>query len=100
MNTLMMQMRHTAHELRVTLDHVLQGGEASVEPQNSQSETVSFLNESEAEMRAIHNMAEVRTKAASESCFISPALFELENRHNKTRGAWSHSVLPGDARTP
>lgn len=75
MNTLMMQMRHTAHELRVTLDHVLQGGEASVEPQNSQSETVSFLNESEAEMRAIHNMAEVRTKAASESCFISPALF-------------------------
>lgn len=58
MNTLMMQMRHTAHELRVTLDHVLQGGEASVEPQNSQSETVSFLNESEAEMRAIHNMAE------------------------------------------
>lgn len=75
MNTLMMQMRHTAHELRVTLDHVLQGGEASVEPQNSQSETVSFLNESEAEMRAIHNMAEVRTKAASESCFIFTCTF-------------------------
>lgn len=59
----MMQMRHTAHELRVTLDHVLQGGEASVAPQNPQSETVSFLNESEAEMRAIHNLAEVRTEA-------------------------------------
>lgn len=59
MNTLMMQMRHTAHELRVTLDHVLQGGEASVAPQNPQNETVSFLNEPEAEMRGIHNIAEV-----------------------------------------
>lgn len=72
MNTLMMQMRHTAHELRVTLDHVLQGGEASVAPQNPQSETVSFLNDSEAEMRAIHNLAEVSTKAASQMGFISP----------------------------
>ncbi|XP_042355185.1 uncharacterized protein LOC121952510 [Plectropomus leopardus] len=55
MNTLMMQMRHTAHELRVTLDHVLQGGE--VAPlQNSQDETVSFLAEPEAEMREVHNI--------------------------------------------
>nr|XP_046239461.1 uncharacterized protein LOC124056262 [Scatophagus argus]XP_046239462.1 uncharacterized protein LOC124056262 [Scatophagus argus] len=58
MNTLMMQMRHTAHELRVTLDHVLQGGEAAVAPQTSQDETVSFLNEAEAEMGAVHNIAE------------------------------------------
>ncbi|KAM8915671.1 uncharacterized protein AB9W97_015676 isoform 2-T2 [Spinachia spinachia] len=49
MNTLMMQMRHTAHELRVTLDHVLQGGEAAA-PQTSQDENVSFLAESGAEM--------------------------------------------------
>ncbi|KAE8298468.1 Protein insensitive [Larimichthys crocea] len=58
MNTLMMQMRHTAHELRVTLDHVMQGGEAAVAPQNSQDETVSFLNEPEAEMSAVHNIPE------------------------------------------
>ncbi|GAA6221931.1 uncharacterized protein LOC108889887 [Lates japonicus] len=58
MNTLMMQMRHTAHELRVTLDHVLQGGEAAVAPQNSQDETMSFLAEPEAEMREVHNIPE------------------------------------------
>lgn len=57
MNTLMMQMRHTAHELRVTLDHVLQGGDAAA-PQNSQDETVSFLSEPEAEMRQVHNFPE------------------------------------------
>ena len=54
----MMQMRHTAHELRVTLDHVLQGGEASA-PQNSQEEAVSFLSQPEAEMREVHNIPEV-----------------------------------------
>ncbi|KAM7402227.1 hypothetical protein PAMP_017488 [Pampus punctatissimus] len=58
MNTLMMQMRHTAHELRVTLDHVLQGGDAAVAPQNSQDETISFLAEPDAEMRAVHNIPE------------------------------------------
>ncbi|CAN9512030.1 unnamed protein product [Ophioblennius macclurei] len=55
MNTLMMQMRHTAHELRVTLDHVLQGEDASVAPPNS-DESVSFL--AEAELGAVHNIAE------------------------------------------
>lgn len=59
MNTLMMQMRHTAHELRVTLDQVLQGGEASVAPQNSQNESVSFLNEPEVDLIPIHNVSEV-----------------------------------------
>ncbi|KAM6927832.1 uncharacterized protein FYW49_004005 [Xenentodon cancila] len=57
MNTLMMQMRHTAHELRVTLDHVLHEGEAAVAPQNI-DETVEFLTESEAQMRAVHNIPE------------------------------------------
>lgn len=55
MNTLMMQMRHTAHELRVTLDHVLQGEEASAVPPNS-DEGVSFL--ADAEMGASHNLPE------------------------------------------
>ncbi|XP_054472685.1 uncharacterized protein LOC129105591 [Anoplopoma fimbria] len=58
MNTLMMQMRHTAHELRVTLDHVLQGGESSAEPQTSQDESVSFLTEPGAEMREELNIPE------------------------------------------
>lgn len=58
MNTLMMQMRHTAHELRVTLDHVLQGSEATVTLQSSHDEAISFLSESEAEMRAVHDITE------------------------------------------
>lgn len=65
MNTLMMQMRHTAHELRVTLDHVLQGGEASLVPQNNENKPVSFLSEPEAEMSAIHDIPEVRATAHS-----------------------------------
>lgn len=60
MNTLMMQMRHTAHELRVTLDQVLQGGDAAAAPQNSHDESIAFLAETEAEMRAVHNIPEVR----------------------------------------
>lgn len=62
MNTLMMQMRHTAHELRVTLDHVLHGGEVAVAPQNS-DEAISFLTEPEAEMRAVHHIPEVSAPA-------------------------------------
>lgn len=58
MNSLMMQMRHTAHELRVTLDHVLQGGETAVVPQSSQDETLSFLAEPGVEMSAAHNIPE------------------------------------------
>ncbi|XP_045884838.1 uncharacterized protein LOC123956593 isoform X2 [Micropterus dolomieu] len=58
MNTLMMQMRHTAHELRVTLDQVLQGGDAAAAPQNSHDESIAFLAETEAEMRAVHNIPE------------------------------------------
>ncbi|CAG5980321.1 uncharacterized protein ACNS7B_005299 isoform 1-T2 [Menidia menidia] len=57
MNTLMMQMRHTAHELRVTLDHVLHGGEAPVAPQNL-DESSSFLTEPEAQMRTLHHIPE------------------------------------------
>nr|XP_057937648.1 uncharacterized protein LOC131135583 [Doryrhamphus excisus]XP_057937656.1 uncharacterized protein LOC131135583 [Doryrhamphus excisus] len=50
MNTLMMQMRHTAHELRATLDHVLQGGDPVMAAHNSQDEAMSFLAEHEAGM--------------------------------------------------
>ena len=74
MNTLMMQMRHTAHELRVTLDHVLQGGEAPGAPQNSQDESISFLNEPEAEMRAVHDIQEVRTTARCWEEFLTRTL--------------------------
>lgn len=59
MNTLMLQMRHTAHELRVTLDQVLHGAETSMAPQNNDNETVPFLCEPEAEMSAIHDLPEV-----------------------------------------
>ncbi|XP_004068654.1 uncharacterized protein LOC101165137 isoform X2 [Oryzias latipes] len=57
MNNLMMQMRHTAHELRVTLDHVLQGGEAGVAPPTA-DEPISFLAEPEAQMRAASNVSD------------------------------------------
>ncbi|XP_072239234.1 uncharacterized protein [Leuresthes tenuis] len=57
MNTLMMQMRHTAHELRVTLDHVLHGGETAVAQQNP-NESVSFLTEPEVQMREVHHISE------------------------------------------
>lgn len=59
MNTLMLQMRHTARELQVTLDHVLQGGETSTASQNNNDKTVPFLSEPEAEMGAIHDIPEV-----------------------------------------
>lgn len=58
MNTLMMQMRHTAHELRVTLDHVLRGGEAAVLPHNSQGDGVSFLNEPDEDVSGVHDIPE------------------------------------------
>lgn len=57
MNTLMMQMRHTAHELRVTLDHVLHGGEAAVVSQNPE-ESITFLTEPEMQLRTVHDVAE------------------------------------------
>ncbi|XP_017263629.1 uncharacterized protein LOC108231221 [Kryptolebias marmoratus] len=57
MNTLMLQMRHTAHELRVTLDHVLNGGEAAVTSQNPE-EVVTFLPEPEVQMRTVDNIPE------------------------------------------
>ncbi|XP_029906486.1 uncharacterized protein LOC115358673 [Myripristis murdjan] len=58
MNTLMMQMRHTAHELRVTLDHVRQGGDAAVAQHNAEDEAISFLSEPEGEMRMLHQVPE------------------------------------------
>lgn len=57
MNTLMMQMRHTANELRVTLDHVLHGGEAPVEPQNPE-EAMTFLSDPEVHVGGVHNIPE------------------------------------------
>ncbi|XP_071751377.1 uncharacterized protein LOC139908544 [Centroberyx gerrardi] len=58
MNSLMVQMRHTAQELRATLDHVQQGSEAAVAPQNTEDEAISFLTEPEADMRMLHHIPE------------------------------------------
>ncbi|XP_056130880.1 uncharacterized protein LOC130108065 [Lampris incognitus] len=55
MNSLMLQMRHTAHELRVTLDHVQHGNDGS---QGSGEGTVSFIPNHEAEMRIPHQISE------------------------------------------
>uniref|UniRef100_A0A1A7WAA9 BEN domain-containing protein n=1 Tax=Iconisemion striatum TaxID=60296 RepID=A0A1A7WAA9_9TELE len=57
MNTLMMQMRHMTHELRVTLDQVLQGGEPPVTTQNPE-ETLTFLPGPEVQMRTVDNIPE------------------------------------------
>ncbi|KAM4613105.1 uncharacterized protein ACJ7VT_011288 isoform 1-T2 [Polymixia lowei] len=54
MNSLMMQMRHTAHELQATLDHVRQGNEAAVGSHGSGEEPISFVTDPEAEMRIPH----------------------------------------------
>ena len=64
MNTLMMQMRHTAHELRVTLDHVLQTNEPQVTQSTGQDESMSFISEPENDIRAAHNMPEMQTVPA------------------------------------
>ncbi|XP_076012913.1 uncharacterized protein LOC143005397 isoform X2 [Genypterus blacodes] len=60
MNALMMQMRHTAHELRVTLDQALQGREPSITPHNAHDESMAFLAEPEpeADMRMLQNIVE------------------------------------------
>lgn len=60
----MIQMRHTAHELRVTLDQVLQGGEAAVAPQTA-DEPVTFITEPEAQMRAAPNVSDVSVMTCS-----------------------------------
>ncbi|XP_072308551.1 uncharacterized protein [Eucyclogobius newberryi] len=56
MNTLMMQMRHTAHELRVTLDHVLQTNEPPATQSKAPDESMSYMSEPDTDMRAAHNM--------------------------------------------
>ncbi|KAK5934087.1 hypothetical protein CgunFtcFv8_014511 [Champsocephalus gunnari] len=80
MNTLMMQMRHTAHELRVTLDHVIQGGEAAAAgSHNSHDESVSFLGEAEGEMREDHDILpedDVNYLYLSETLRVPKTLYE------------------------
>lgn len=53
-------MRHTAHELRVTLDHVLQTNEPPVTQSNAQDESLSYISEPDNDMRAVHNVPEVQ----------------------------------------
>ncbi|XP_024125686.1 uncharacterized protein LOC112144980 isoform X1 [Oryzias melastigma] len=77
MNSLMIQMRHTAHELRVTLDQVLQGGEAAVAPQTA-DEPVTFITEPEAQMRAAPNVSDEDHKFVylSETLRVPKNLYE------------------------
>ncbi|XP_019751330.1 uncharacterized protein LOC109531468 isoform X2 [Hippocampus comes] len=58
MNTLMVEMRHTAHDLRATLDHILQGGDPMMATHNSQEEGISFLSEHEADIVAVSDKPE------------------------------------------
>ncbi|XP_077385489.1 uncharacterized protein LOC144023665 isoform X2 [Festucalex cinctus] len=60
MNTLMLEMRHTAHELRATLDHVLQGGDPMTAPHISQDESIAFLSEHEANIVAVGDKPEAQ----------------------------------------
>ncbi|XP_077582180.1 uncharacterized protein LOC144202926 [Stigmatopora nigra] len=53
MNTLMVEMRHTAHELRATLDNVLQGTDPMMAENNSHDENVTFLSEHAADIVAV-----------------------------------------------
>lgn len=62
----MIQMRHTANELRVTLDHVLHGSEAGVEPQNT-DEGVTFLSDSGVHVGGVHNIPEVSARMICKS---------------------------------
>ncbi|XP_020789800.1 uncharacterized protein LOC110168664 isoform X2 [Boleophthalmus pectinirostris] len=57
MNTLMMQMRHTAHELRVTLDHVLQTNEPPVTQSSAADESMSYMSEPDTDIRVPQNIA-------------------------------------------
>ncbi|XP_051931464.1 uncharacterized protein LOC127607306 isoform X2 [Hippocampus zosterae] len=58
MNTLMVEMRHTAHDLRATLDHILQGGDPMMATHNSQEDGISFLSEHEADIVAVGDKPE------------------------------------------
>ena len=59
MNGLMLQMRHTAHELRATLDQVRQGTSDAVSSQGLAEEEISLVTDPEGEMRIPYHIAEV-----------------------------------------
>ncbi|KAJ3602048.1 hypothetical protein NHX12_029808 [Muraenolepis orangiensis] len=58
MNGLMLQMRHTANELRVTLDQVRQGNSDAVSPQGPAEEEIALVTDPEGEMRIPYHIAE------------------------------------------
>ncbi|CAL8353731.1 uncharacterized protein LOC115557394 [Gadus morhua] len=58
MNGLMLQMRHTAHELRATLDQVRQGTSDAVSSQGLAEEEISLVTDPEGEMRIPYHIAE------------------------------------------
>ncbi|KAG7246250.1 hypothetical protein CRUP_007229, partial [Coryphaenoides rupestris] len=58
MNGLMLQMRHTAHELRATLDQVRQGNSDAISPQGPAEEEISLVADPDEEMRIPYHIAE------------------------------------------
>ncbi|XP_077458853.1 uncharacterized protein LOC144075562 [Stigmatopora argus] len=79
MNTLMLEMRHTAHELRATLDNVLQGTDPMMAENNSQDENVKFLSEHTTDIVAVADKSEVGTRLFvsmdQKACVLSPFFF-------------------------
>ncbi|CAL8338132.1 unnamed protein product [Merluccius merluccius] len=58
MNGLMLQMRHTAHELRATLDHVRHGNSDTISSQGPAEEDISLVTDPDGEMRIPFHIAE------------------------------------------
>lgn len=58
MNGLMLQMRHTAHELRATLDQVRQGNGDAISSQGPAEEEISLVTDPDGEMRIPYHIAE------------------------------------------
>ena len=63
MNGLMLQMRHTAHDLRATLDQVRQGTSDAISSQGLAEEEISLVTDPEGEMRIPYHIAEVNIHA-------------------------------------
>ena len=65
MNGLMLQMRHTANELRATLDQVRQGNSDTISSQGPVEEDISLVTDPDGEMRIPYHIAEVNVHTHS-----------------------------------
>lgn len=93
MNNLMVQMRHTANELKATLDHVRKGNDAAVTSQSSDGETISYFTEPDKAVESPHHDSEVRHK-----CFWSDqrhwSKITIQITHDFREPNWSHISTP------